>query len=95
LTKTSLIFIQFKSNSPSTSTGNSPSNENAMLIASQASMSSATHHHYHHFGANGGASVPSTFANPFGTPNSFSLAHHQTGPDPHHDFLLRTSVSHW
>ncbi|CAG2170136.1 unnamed protein product [Oppiella nova] len=76
--------------------------DNAMLIASQAvspasvaSAAAATHHHYHHFGANNGppvgVGVGPTFANPFAGPNTFSLAHQE----PHHDFLLRTSVSHW
>ncbi|CAG2110390.1 unnamed protein product [Medioppia subpectinata] len=90
-------------NSPPTD--HSSHHDNSMLMASQAmspasvasaAAAAATHHHYHHFGAhsNNGPTVGvgPTFGNPFAAANTFSLSAHQ---EPHHDFLLRTSVSHW
>jgi len=54
-------------------------------------------HYHHHFGGPPNPPMTSSLCHPFSSTNTFGLGHHQPVPsgDPHHDFLLRTAVTHW
>ena len=69
----------------------------SMLLGAQSVQTIPPSHHYHHHFASNASSMASAFASgPFGAPNGFTIGpHHQPPTDSHHDFLLRTSVSHW
>jgi hypothetical protein len=80
------------------------SHDNAMIQAANAAAAAASansiaasyHHHHHPFGPTGNA-MTSSLCNPWKLEgNSFaaSLGQHHA-PDPHHDFLMRTAVTHW
>lgn len=67
------------------------------LSAPTASSMAQAYHHHHHFG-HGPGNAMASLHNPFGPGNTFGLTHqsvHHPAADPHHDFLLRTAVTHW
>lgn len=67
----------------------------AAVGATSLTMPSPSPAYHHHFGPAGNAM--SSLHNPFGA-GGFGLGHqnvHHAASDPHHDFLLRTAVTHW
>ena len=70
-----------------------------LLSGPMGSAAGAAYHHHHPFGSAG--SAMQSMCNPWKLEhgNSFPTLGHQTvhhsSGDPHHDFLLRTAVTHW
>lgn len=90
--------------SSSSSSSDHPESTNMLIGASSGPMtgpSAASTYHHHAFGHAAANAMGSTLCNPWKIEpgNTFaSLGHqgvHHAPSDPHHDFLLRTTVSHW
>ncbi|RWS27355.1 homeobox protein Nkx-2.2-like protein [Leptotrombidium deliense] len=88
--------------SSGSSTSSEQHSDNSMLLVGGGLGSSAStvSSYHHHFGATSNAAMTSSLCKveyPFAASNTFGLGHHQSMPtsDAHHDFLLRTAVTHW
>ena len=101
-----LLFIRFLTHFRSTpaSSGSSPShdpsNHQEMILGSSSfnpPQPAIPTHYHHHFNGPPNPPMTSSLCHPFSSANTFGLGHHQpvASSDPHHDFLLRTAVTHW